>query len=349
MKSPSRRRFLYRVLGAGGAVGLGAVLRYGGASADGEPTPARFRPETEHLETVARQTHALGTRVSITVRHGDGQHARRAVDAAVAELRQVDRLMSLYRPESPLCRLNRDGVLSDPHPYLVDVLRRSAAMSRRSGGALDVTVGPLWQVFAEAARASATPEAAAVEDARRRVDWRRIEIADGEIRLHGRGTAITLNGVAQGYAADRATAALRRRGIRHALVDAGEIGTLGGKSSSQQWTVGIQHPRREDAYVETVDLRGRCLATSGDYATSFSPDFRDNHLFDPRTGRSPTVLSSVSVAAPTALEADALSTALFVLGPERGRPLLRSTPGADALFVLKDGTALATGSFPTAG
>ncbi len=110
--------------------------------------------------------------------------------------------------------------------------------------------------------------------------------------------------------------------------------------------MGIQHPRIEDAYISVAKLDGRCLATSGDYATSFSPDHRDNHIFDPRTGKSPTELASVSVLAESGLVADGLSTALFVLGPEQGLRLIEATPGADALFVLKDGRTLATRGFP---
>ena len=159
---------------------------------------------------------------------------------------------------------------------------------------------------------------------------------------------MTLNGIAQGFAADRAMAALRRHGIGHALVDAGEIGTLGGRDASEPWKVGIQHPRRQDAYIEIAKLDGRCLSTSGDYATSFDEDHRDHHIFDPHTGRSPAAFSSVTIAAPTATQADALSTAVFVLGPERGLDLVRSSPSVDALLVLKDGRTLATDGFPAA-
>ena len=124
--------------------------------------------------------------------------------------------------------------------------------------------------------------------------------------------------------------------------------TLGGKARGEAWTVGIQHPRRDDAYLRWRSCEGRCLATSGDYATAFGSDRRDHHIFDPHTGRSPQELASVSVVAPTATQADALSTALFVLGADGGLALLEATPGADALFVLKDGTTLATSGFPAA-
>jgi len=158
--------------------------------------------------------------------------------------------------------------------------------------------------------------------------------------------AVTLNGIAQGYAADRALAALRAHGVEHALVDTGEIGTLGRKSGREPWTVGIQHPRRLDAYVQLAKLDGGFLATSGDYETTFTPDYVHHHIFDPKTGRSPETLCSVTVLARTGTEADGLATALFVLGVERGFKLLRRFAGAEAMAVRKDGAVLATRGFP---
>jgi thiamine biosynthesis lipoprotein len=158
--------------------------------------------------------------------------------------------------------------------------------------------------------------------------------------------AVTLNGIAQGFAADRVRAALQARGVRHALVNTGEFGSLGRKSDGTPWTVGIQHPRRPDAYLALAALEERFLSTSGDYATSFSDDFRHNHIFDPRTGLSPTEFSSVTVLARTGMEADALTKVLFVGGLGRGLDLVRAVPGADALCVLKDGRTMLTDGFP---
>lgn len=348
MREGNRRRFLWIALGACSPMGVGLAAWARRRTGD--------RPLEEcswllprvggGLATASATSWALGSEVTITALEADPGAARRGVEAALSALRQVDALMSLYRPESPLCRLNREGVLEDPHPWLVAVLRRAGSMARRSGGAFDATVQPLWEVYAEAHRAGGLPERLALEAARRRVDWRRVEVSARRVRLHGRGTAVTLNGIAQGFAADRAAAALARHGIRHALVRAGEIAALGAKPDGRPWSVGIQHPRRPEAFVSVAALRGRCLSTSGDYATSFSDDLRDHHLFDPRTGRSPQGLASVSVAAPTATEADALSTAVFVLGPEQGLELVRATPGADVLLVFKDGRTLATEGFP---
>ncbi len=341
----SRRQFCVLALGAG-SVGLGMA---GSPRHSGHGPQAGKRVNgccSNDLALVSRNSQALGTEVSMAVLHADRSHAERAISAAFDELRIVEQVMSLYQRESQLCRLNREGVLRDPHPYLVEVLQRARAMSEASGGAFDVTVQPLWEVYAEAKKADRLPDPEAVEAARAKVDWRRVEILPAEIRLRGPGTAVTLNGIAQGFAADRAVEALRRQGIEHALVNTGEIAALGGKSRGEPWTVGIQHPRRKDAYLTLVSLADRCLATSGDYATPLSEDYRDHHIFDPRIGRSPATFSSVSVVARTACEADALSTTIFVLGAEQGLTLVRSTPECEALLVFKDGRVLATEKFP---
>ena len=224
------------------------------------------------MQAASRTSWALGSNVSMTAMHSRRDVAETALGAAFDALEQVEALMSIYRPQSQLCRLNRGGVIDDPHPWLVDVLRRAGAMSRRSGGAFDCTVQPLWEVCAQARRDGRRPDQSEIDAAREKIDWRRVEISPRRIQLRGAGTQVTLNGIAQGYATDRAMAALRTHGVSHALVDAGEIGTLGERSPRRPWTVGIQHPRRPEAYVSLAKLAGRCLATSGDYATSFSDD-----------------------------------------------------------------------------
>lgn len=248
--------------------------------------------------------------------------------------------MSIYRPESQILRLNRDGVLVQPDPSLVEVLRHAAQVSERSGGAFDVTVQPLWEIYAK----GATPDAAALAC----VDWRGVEIADDRVALVRSGMAITLNGIAQGFAADAAMRVVRAHGVAHALIDTGEMSAAGRNPEGAAWRVGIQHPREREAFATLATLDHRCLATSGDYETKFSDDFSRNHIFDPHTGESPGELASVSVLAPTAMSADALSTTLFVLGHEAGFEFLRHYPGADALMILKDGRRFATSGFPFA-
>ncbi len=143
-------------------------------------------------------------------------------------------------------------------------------------------------------------------------------------------------------------AVLAAHGVEHALVNAGEFAALGKSPRDAAWKVGVQHPREADALAAVTALDGRALSTSGDYATTFASDFSRHHLFDPHTGGSPTELASVSVLAPTAMEADALSTAVFVLGADAGLALIARTPGADVLLIGRDGNERRSAGFPQA-
>jgi thiamine biosynthesis lipoprotein len=273
----------------------------------------------------------------MTALHADESVAQTASDAAFAELERIESVMSLYRPESQVSRLNRDGVLTNPDVSLLEVLRHAAQVSEQSDGAFDVTVQPLWVLQGE------KPDAATLA----LVDWRKVELDETLLKL-APGMAITLNGIAQGFAADAAMRVMREHGVEHALIDAGEFSAHGNNAENAPWRIGIQHPRERDAFAALAQLENRCLATSGDYETSFTDDFSRHHIFDPRTGDSPGVLASVSVLAPSAMSADALSTTLFVLGAKRGIDFLRNYPGTDALLLLKDGRRIATAGFPFA-
>ena len=333
-----RRRQFLSVL-AGGATALGGASLWW--------TQARHPGNRNSDQTdVRRATWALGTHVSITALHVDTQQAEQAIDAAFAELELVEQLMSIYRSHSQLSQLNRDGVLEHAHPHLLQVLSAAQTMSDRTGGAFDVTIQPLWQLYAASQAAGRLPTEDEIAMAQRVVDWRNVVLEGNRVHLRQPDMAVTLNGVAQGFATDRVGAVLRDHGIEHALIDTGELGTVGTKLDGQGWNVGIQHPRDANGFLAVAKLAGRCLATSGDYATTFSPDYRHHHIFDPRTGRSPTELMSVSVVAATGLEADALSTAIFVLGAEAGLRLVQETPQADALLVLKNGRQFITPGFP---
>ena len=331
MKAMTRRKSMSLLMGCGGAA-LGAA---GGWA---------WYEQSNGL-AVTRTSWALGTNVSLTIAGLSRSRAERALDAAFEELELIESVMSLYRPESEVCRLNRTGVLDQPHPHLVAVLCEAEQTSRRSGGAFDITVQPLWDVFSTAKKDGRLPDEAAVAAAQERVDWRRVSVSAEQVRLAG-GTQITLNGIAQGFAADRVREVLQGHGVQHALLNTGELATIGLKPSADPWTVGIQHPRQSDAYVAVAGLSGRAMATSGDYETTFSTDFRQHHIFDPRSGHSPTELASVTIVAPTAMQADALSTAAMVLGTRQTLALVSELPDVDVLLVTKQGRTLSTPGFP---
>lgn len=319
----NRRRFIALALGAGGIAGL---------------TPGLL---PRNLRRVERRAWALGAEVSLVAYHKDHDTARRAIGAAFKALDEIEDVLSLYRPQSQICQLNRERVLERPHADMLTVARNALDWARLTDGAFDPTVQPLWTLHA----ARKTPEPSQLERARRLVDWRQVCIDAAGIRL-GAGQEITFNGIAPGFAADRVREILWAHGIRHALVNTGEFCALGDKPDGNPWRIGIQHPRLREAYAALAALDDRFLATSGDYETTFSDDFSSHHIFDPATGSSPAALASVTVLAPTGIEADALSTAIFVLGPSRGLELAASRAGVEAFLVLKNGDAVATPNFP---
>ncbi len=304
----------------------------GGAAAAGV-----WKRQGRSFRRYVRQSHALGSKVHLTIWHDHAAIAHEALEAAFDGIDAVEEVMSLYRPHSQLCRLNKRGHMMGPHPDLVRVFTYAQKLSRLSNGAFDITVQPLWQARTLGKDLTELD----------RVDWRQVELSSSRIAFKRPGMQATLNGIAQGFAADRVSEILSRFGVQHALIDTGEHHALGHRDGEAFWRTGIQHPRDPDAFLAVAGLANRCLATSGDYATTLTNDFSEHHLIDPNTGRSPKELSSVSVAAATSMEADALSTAAFVLGLERGMALIEKTPGADALMVRKaDGRRFASNGFP---
>ena len=291
---------------------------------------------------------AFGTTVTITVAHADPHLARQAMAGAFAEAQKVDRLMSIYDPRSQVHALNRHGVLANPDPHLLAVLAQARALSVLTRGAFDITVQPLWQAYSAAAAPNGRPAAAERLKAGALVNWERVRIEDGQVALDRPGMQITLNGLTQGYAADLALAALRARGIEHALVDMGEFASLGARPDRLPWSLGVADPRNPDVLVARLRPDGRCVATSGDYAAWFTPDFVHHHIFDPATGESPQDLASVTVVAPGAMLADGLSTAFMVMGARKAHLLAATLPGVDLLTINKRGIVWKSPSFPTA-
>jgi thiamine biosynthesis lipoprotein len=302
---------------------LCASLGLGAAAAGGWPMLQPAGP----LQLHAAADLAFGTVVSIRVMHHDARQAELALADALAAVRKVDTLMSIYRSGSEVHDLNRDGRLDRPSPHLLAVLSEASRLSALTGGAFDITVQPLWELARQGrGRAPALPL----------VGWRRMRADADRVTLHP-GMQITLNGIAQGYALDLARAALQARGIRHALIDTGEFGALGAAEGGRPWTLGVRDPRREDGYAGVLNMDGRAVATSGDYASAFTQDFSDHHIFDPATGASPAQLAAVTVLAPSGILADGLSTAFMVMGAQRSLALAAGLQDVDLVAIDKDG------------
>ena len=286
-------------------------LAWGLGAAMGPPLAARAaKPAALHWHETALL--AFGTTVWLRAAHSDERVAQRGVAAAAAAVQRVDQLMSLFRPDSEIVRLNRQGVLHAPAEELLRVLRLARQVAWASGGLFDPTVQPLWQLWQQATRAQRRPQPAELRAALAHVGWQGLHITPQRIAFNRPGMAITLNGIAQGFAADEAAAALRQHGIEHALLQTGEWLPLGQPGSGERWQLGVANPRRAQDVLATIVADGRAIACSSDDKMSFSADQRDHHILDPRSGYSPAQLACVVVLAPSCALADALTKPLFM-------------------------------------
>ncbi|WP_413877006.1 FAD:protein FMN transferase [Albidovulum sp.] len=249
---------------------------------------------------------ALGARASIWLDHPDAE----AIAArAAAEISRLEGIFSLYRTDSALSRLNADAALASPPAELLECLTLAGTVHRASGGAFDPTVQPLWALWAERASAGARPEAAELAAARAPGAWSSLRLEAEQIAM-APGMALTLNGIAQGYIADRVAALLEAEGLTDILIDTGEHRALGQMPGGGSWPVRL-------AQGGSVALRNRALATSAPFGTVFDSEGRFGHILDPRTGEpAAPVWRAVSITAPSAALADALSTAACLM-PDR--------------------------------
>ena len=291
---------------------------------------------------------AFGTTVSISALAPEGaaEDTRQALHLALQEVQRIDALLSLFRHDSQLSQLNRTGRLDGAHPHLLRNLEFALELGALTAGAFDITVQPLWELFAQAQAQGRLPGRKDIAQTRRRVDYRAVRIDGDRVLLEQSGTRVTLNSLAQGYAVDVVLDILRRAGVDAALIDTGEIGNLGRRAPTQPWTLGVQHPRDRTAFLARLGMDGRVVSTSGDYATTFTSDFRYHHIFDPAAGVSPHAFSSTLVLAATGLVADGISTALMVLDRAAGSALVRRYAGADAIWIDKQARLSATAGVP---
>ena len=275
-KGMNRRRFL--------TISAGMVL------ASGLPAVA--------LQGVQWRGQALGARATITLDRDDPA----LMEAIRSEISRLEDVFSLYRPESALSRLNRDGALDGPPQELADCLSLAGAVHAATGGLFDPTVQPLWLAYAAA---QGSPDPAAI--ASLPLGWDRVRAEPGRIALDP-GMALTLNGIAQGYIADRVAALIRARGYDRVLVDTGELRALGPAPDGRPWPVNWQGGGG-------IGLMDRALASSAPMGTLFDAGGA-GHILDPRTRRPAAPRwGLVSVSSTSAAVADALSTG-FCLMPD---------------------------------
>lgn len=320
----SRRSFLQVTAVAGSVLAAGGLLRLA----------RRLRPVTLDETRVL-----MGTFINLRLVTDDARNGRAALAATLAEMERLIALFDHRRADSPLARLNQQGQLSQPPAELVEVITHAVRYGDLTGGAFDISIKPLVDAYSAGLH---DPAAQAVL-----VDYRQIGVSAEEIQLRRPGMALTLDGIAKGRVVDGASATLQAHGFTSILVEAGgDLMGLGTRAEGQPWQLGVQHPRQPGALLTTLPVFMQAAATSGDYMHSFRQDHSAHHIIDPRRGMSPTELASVTVLAPSVMDADALSTALMVMGRAAGRRLLERLPHVEALFVTKALEFERTAGFP---
>ena len=282
----------------------------------------------------------MGTAIRVELWSDDAGRAAKAIDAVMDEMHRIDASMSPYKDASELSRVNRDAAREpvEVSQELFDLIERSIAFSELSGGAFDITYASAGRLYDY--RRRVRPSEAQLEAARQAIGYRHLQLdrAHRTVRFAREGVRIDLGGFAKGHAVDNGAAILARHGVRHAAVAAGGDSRMLGDRRGRPWTVGVRDPRRDGEVVALLPLEDTAVSTSGDYERYFDDgDERCHHLIDPRTGRSPHAVHSVTVIAPDGLTSEALSKTVFVLGVEQGMPIVESLPGVDAVVVDADG------------
>lgn len=292
---------------------------------------------------------ALGADAMLQLHHPDPAEADRLIDTCLTEVSRLEGIFSLYREDSALRRLNRDGRLDAPPIELVELMGRAQQFSRLTAGAFDVTVQPLWDLYASHFSVPdpdpSGPSRAAIAATLARVGHEALEIDSARTSFAKPDMSVTLNGIAQGYITDRVVDLLRRGGIDRSLVDMGETRAIGARPSGGPWVIGLEDPTAPGRVAEQIGIENRAVATSGGYGTQFDRDGRFNHLFDPATGGTSWRYLSVSVIAPDATTADALSTGFSLMPLDSVKSVL-SALGLRAHLVMADASGVWLGAEP---
>jgi len=267
-------------------------------------------------------------------------NAEQAFSKAKAELFRLENMLSRFVRDSEVSRINRfaGNACTTVSSETYEVLSGAVRMSEISGGLFDITITPLLDLW-DYKHSSRVPEEAEIQKALAFVNFRDLILDSKEktAALRKKGQSIDLGGIGKGYAGDRCIQILRDNGISSAFVNiGGNVSTLGNKPDGSPWIVGIRHPRQENSLLGAVRVTGKAVVTSGDYERYFvDPDGnRRHHILNPVTGYpADSGLISVSVVCDSAVVADALSTAVFAGGIEKGPEYLAHFPGAEAILV----------------
>lgn len=293
--------------------------------------------------TFKRSKFLLGTIVEIQIRDSDNQKADAVISDAFNEVQRIDKLLSIYDSESPVCKINNSGdSIINVDEEIFGLMQKCDLFWQLSSGSFDISIGSISSTWGFDKGNPAIPNHEEITKALENSGWEYVGFLDkNKLKKHD-GVKFDFGAVAAGYAADKAIEVIAKSGITNALVNTGgEIRGIG-----DDWTIGIQHPRIGGQILEKLKLHGKAVATSGDYEQYFEENGRRyHHIINPKDGFPAPDCQSVTVIADNNLTADALATGIFVLGPAKGLELAESLENVEAYIVDSSGQILQSSGF----
>ncbi len=288
----------------------------------------------------------LGTtiEINIPVYRTDLSAARKAGAACKAKVADIDRMISIFNADSAASAINNNKTKKEYKisPELYSLLKRCGEYCALTEGAFDITVEPLVEAWGFGPAGRKTPDKKAIKDIMRYVGMDKMEFRDKDNAVFFKDSRVKMDfgAIADGYAADEAIKILKRCGIKSAIVDmGGDLYCLGGNGGKKYWSIGIRNPNNKNEVLAVLNARDKAVATSGDYENFYISGGKNYaHIIDPRTGYTvDNNLRSVTIIADDCTTADALATAIFVLGEKKGLSLIDKLSGIECFLVVKDG------------
>lgn len=305
--------------------------------------PLVFKGASANARMVRWEGTTLGAPSTIQLYHHDEAQARAAIDAGLAELARLEQVFSLYRADSAISTLNREGRLDNAPVEFVELLQQSLKISAVTEGIHDPTIQPVWSLyfnhFTAASVDPAGPSRKQIDAALALVDWKAIELDPyrRSIAFKKPGMALTLNSGAQGYITDKVGNILRAHGFDKMLVDMGEQRAYSAKPDGSAWRLGLANPADNTKSVAELDVVDKAVATSGGYGTLFDDAGKFTHIIHPKTGETAPRLLGVSVVAPSATVADCLAASMILVPEEKRQAVLAASGAETAIFVTPEG------------
>jgi thiamine biosynthesis lipoprotein len=279
---------------------------------------------------------AMGTTVSMALVSSSRDKAEAAMKAGCEEMSRLSGLMNGFDDGSPVAILNKEGVLKQADPEIIEVITSALKYYRLTGGVFDITIKPVIDLFGQkfSRGENIYPTEEEIEKVLELVGSDMIQIQGRDITLEKPGMGITLDGIAKGYIVDCVSKIFLEREIENHLINAGgDIKARGIRDDGKPWVIAIQDPVKKDRHLDVIHLCDAAVGTSGNYENYFDREKMFHHIANPKTGISPVLTASASVIAPTGMEADALATSLLVMNPIEGIRFIDSLPEREALVI----------------